>query len=270
LALMVSPIFLESAIEAVQRRVDDQSLSLLVSIEPDDRSFDAFWSDSLVLSAVNSTFLIVRLSAGAAPDDFSQFQELYPIPSIPSLFYFAPSEENPARIWAPSFPTADEFYAFFISKLEMPAIGRHPSPARSTRAAKVSLAFGSARFTAEFPPDATVGDLRAWANLQVSGRCRFTVALSGADLTGDDAVSLTAAGFVPSVALRAEPIEQLNGESLPSLPTDIETAEIRPREAAQTVNARAVARGWLRRICGWLNPWPWTIEVEDFFVAKDE
>jgi hypothetical protein len=120
----------------------------------------------------------------------------------------------------------------------------------------VSLAFGSAQFTDEIPSDATVGDLRAWAILQVSGHCRFTVAATGADLTDDEALTLAGAGFVPSRAIRAEPIEQLSGEAaLPSLATAIETDEVWLCDTANGHRTDGCA-GLAEPDRGWLNPWP--------------
>jgi hypothetical protein len=260
---MSSPVFLESALDAVQRKVDDPSLSLLVSVEPDSFSFTPFWSDALVLSSLNSTFLVVRISTSDAISDFS---ELYAVPAIPCLLYFAPGADEPTRTWDAKFPTVDEFYAFIISKLEMPTINRRPPTAQTS---KVSLAYGAAKFTTEFPPGATIGDLRAWAQLQVSVNCRLIVALNGTELSNDDRMTLAAADFVPSVALKAEPIEHLSGEeTIPSITPDVETREVRPREVRRTVTADR--RTVLRRVIEFLNPFPGVVEIEDFFAVKDE
>jgi hypothetical protein len=84
-------------------------------------------------------------------------------------------------------------------------------------------------------------------------------------------MTLAAANFVPSMALRAEPIEQLREEEvLPSLPTDVETPEVRPPEMTQPPPIRRRARNLLKIICGFLNPWPDLVELEDFFEVKDE
>jgi hypothetical protein len=268
---MNSPNFLHSAIEAIQQKVDDQSLSLLVSIEDDSPFFDEFWSDPLLLSSLNSTFLIVRLSTPTDSDEISQFQELYDVPSIPCLLYFSPNSDSPTRTWHSNFPTIEEFYGYFISKIEMPLIGHRPISPQSLRSSKVSLTFGSAKFITEFPPNATIGDLRVWARSQISVNCRFIVSLNGLELPEDDKMTLTAADFVPSVALRAEPIEQLREEEeLPSLVTDVETMEIRPLEVIHTIPIGRRIRNLLKRICDFLNPWTDVIEVEDFFAVKDE
>jgi hypothetical protein len=265
---MSAPVFLRSSIAAIQQKLEDASLSLLVSIESDADPLDDFWSDPLPLSTLNSRFLVVRLFATADADEISQFQELYPVPSVPCLLYVAPASEDLAQTWSP-FPTIDEFYAFFISKLEMPAIGRRPVAV--ARRVKAALAFGRARFATEFAPNATVGELRAWARLQVPPDCRLVIAHTGAELPDDDGMTLACADLVPSVMIRAEAREQLTGENaLPPIQTDVETAEVRPVEEELVIDRRPIGGGWLRKICGFLNPWVDIEEVEDFFMVKDE
>jgi hypothetical protein len=102
--------------------------------------------------------------------------------------------------------------------------------------------------------------------------CSLITTHTGTELPEDDQITLALAGLVPSVMIRAEGREQLTGEdALPPIQTDVETPEVRPPEERPEPVPRPIGRvGWLRKICEFLNPWADVVEVEDFFVIKDD
>jgi hypothetical protein len=261
--------------EALQQKLDDPSISLFISIEPNSHQFDELWSNPLVLSAMDSSFTIVRLSQESDAEEIAQISEIYNVHSLPALVYFAPGRDEVTRTWSGRLPGPDELFGFLVAKLEAPrrTSGR---AARAGQSAKVSLRYGDIRFTNEFALNATIGELRSWAVSQCGADVTITLGHTGEPIPGDDALTVTQAGLVPSAALTAVPNAPDEGsrmlqaeEPLPDLPVRVETADVQPEQTPAERGARTPKFWSWKGICQFFNPWPGINEVEDLFVTKE-
>jgi hypothetical protein len=126
----------------------------LVSIEPETHEFDSLWSDPLLLSALNSSFVIVRPFQTSNADQTTRFSEMYNVPSVPTNFSFAPGQDEVAHTWNGRMPSVFELLGFLIAKLD--ALPR----SHRARPAELSIRVGDRSATREFAPDAKLGELR--------------------------------------------------------------------------------------------------------------
>jgi hypothetical protein len=257
------PVFGKSALQGIEAKLETPTLSLLVSIEPGSDVSDDFWGDPLVGSVLNSTFWIVRLSELSDGEEISQLAELYPLPPIPCILYFAPNGEGITHAWSGRFPTPDEFSAFFLAQIKMPSFP-HTRPPQAVnprlRSAKISLTIRNTRVVREFPPNATLGQVREWIRAEAGDPDKVIVAHSNKPLPADDAMTVTMADLVPSAVLRIE--EMMD-------PLDEKVLPVVPRIVSLERSPAPVRESWLRRVLGFVNPWPDVVEVEDFFTEKD-
>jgi hypothetical protein len=233
----------------------------LVSVEPETRQFDSLWSDPLVLSALNSSFLIVRLFQDSNAEHITQFSEIYDVPSVPALFYFAPGQEDVAHTWSGRMPSVDELFGFLIAKLDaLP----HCHRARP-RPAKLSILFGDRRAARNFAPDAKLGDVRAWIESECGADVKVEVGQTGQPLPADHLLTVAEAGLTPSALLKIS-ARDLSGEDPEPIDVPLAThVSEGPREADGSQKRRKYS--WAS-IVQYLNPWPDVEETEDFFAIK--
>jgi hypothetical protein len=218
---------------------------------------DVFWSDPIVVTSLPSPFLLVRLSQSTDAEELSQFSELYALPAIPCVLYFAPNSDSVSHAWSPP-PSADALSAFFFARLEMPRLAHRPASRR--RNAKLSLAVGDARLVKEFAPNATLADVREWIRAHAGDPARIAVAHTNAPLPSDDSMTVTEADLVPSALLRVD-IQADN--ILPVVPHVSQ-----PDERDVNVKKKRKKR-LVMMLLDIVNPWPDVVEVEDFFAVKD-
>ena len=101
--------------EMMRQRSMNPNISILISIEQDNQpEADVFWKKEEVLSALVAQMAkVTRIKINANQLAFSQFNELYPVTTIPSLFIFGPMASSPSLKYEGSFPNVEEFVARF-------------------------------------------------------------------------------------------------------------------------------------------------------------
>jgi hypothetical protein len=266
------PTFSQSAIEAVEIKFENPSIVLMVSIEPEPGLFDPLWKDPLLLSALNSSYLIVRLYTSVDGFEISQFCELYPVSSFPALLVFGPGTEEITKCWMGGLPGPQILYDFCLALMDKSPMDRkRATRSGPPRSARISVQSGGRNIVREFKPDAPLREVRDWIESEFgSGSWKITVAHAHKQLPDDDSLTVNAADLVPSAVLKLEgasPVLREDPNLLALTRTETEEIPLGTEEAV-----RMGRRGgclWLNKIIGWLNPFPGIVEVEDFFMTKE-
>jgi hypothetical protein len=267
---MSSARFLQSSIEALEIKLENPSLTLLVSIESSPSTLDEFWAHPLVVSVLNPNFLVVRLYISRDSDEIAQFRDIYPMDRIPALVVLGPGSDSVTLAWTARWPSHAEFYTRFA-----PGYGSRPS----ARTVRLSAIAGERRVLQDFQPSDNLLAVRTWLEREFGGDWRVIVSHTRLPLPADDSMTVVSAGLAPSAVLRLHPIE--SGREAPlGLPQET-LQDLRMTDSQEIVPPMAevenrAERGWnwtpwggVKAILSLCNPWPNVEEREDFFERKD-
>lgn len=89
--------------------------TILISIENDnDLVANSFWSDNRVVQfLINSGCKALRIKSQTQQTEYQQFDELYHVSSIPSLFVFGPNSNAPSFVYTPTYPSYEKLVSDF-------------------------------------------------------------------------------------------------------------------------------------------------------------
>jgi hypothetical protein len=161
--------------------------TMLVSLENAEHSFDAL--SEFIPSSMKVILLRLIQPLDSPPTaDIHQFDSVFHISQIPSLIIFGPNQTNITHSWIGSWPSETEL----VLRI---------SPPKPTRPVKIALHAISRSTVHEFPPSATVGDLRDWIFGEF-GEIDVIIGFTQKSLPVDRSLTLESAGLSPNAVLR--------------------------------------------------------------------
>lgn len=331
-------IFYQDVQQAMEIKAADPERIVLISIEKNPDDLYNFWENEKTKATLTEKFIVVRLNELTDGDAITQFNQLFVIRSIPSLYVFGSYAAGVSFAWPDKFPTVEEFYQYFHEEevpivnpefadlsrptapvfnpellapilttlstmqgiaqttqaapeinnprpplaIPIPSASEMPEfphtrpnlpPPRTRRKTKISVQSPDKTLVHEFEPDETVGDLRNWIESEFGYFRHSFITHSHNPIPDDNSLTLTQADLVPSALIRIDECasNSQHGHQLRNdeqiLP-DLERELVRPENQTEYVTWRTRINRVISAIFSIFNPFPDTIEVEDFFFEK--
>ena len=190
-------IFQTSLSDAMNYKGSHPNSSLIVSMEDNRSNFDSLWRDPNVLSIIQNSIFVLRLSLKENENDFNQFKMIFNVMNIPSVYYFAPNSASISKIWE-QFPRKEEFVNFFSPN---DFSDKHSEEEKQELTAKILIQGPQFTRTRIFKGDDTIGDLKKWAFSQFGENTNLIISSTRLPLQNDEEQTLLDAGLTPTAIL---------------------------------------------------------------------
>ena len=289
---MKAELFQTNLNDAMNYKGMHPEVSLLVSLENNFSDHDLFWNNETVLSTIQQSFIVLRLSKEQNENEFNQFQMIFNVHSVPSIVYFAPNNPAIAHVWT-EYPTPEILSSFFAPiNLNMPPPSvtidddfrpiKHPKPKPQTEpntqptssnndTTRILIQGNNSTKSRIFKNTDTIGTLKQWIRSQFGPSAQVIITTTHLPLPDDDSQSLEESALTPSAVLQV--IADVS--ELPSPYEDnLETPLIpeSPQNAGENRRCALNCRAWryVKLALSFVNPWASDTddEEEEFWQYK--
>ena len=188
--------------DAIIKKRENPNLLLIVSIEGNRTMGDFFWTSPKVqeiLQNNSETIITYRIIIEEIPSDYCDFNSLYKVDDIPSLFIFEPNEQEDvvSQKWVGKIPSPEQFSLYMLEGVVEEEPVHHPNEKKTV----ITVIASERRYSEEFYISDSVCVLYNWLNAEFGPHHSYTLAKTNEPLTKDVLLTFRQAGMYPEVEL---------------------------------------------------------------------